>query len=166
VIFLLEDNGYALSVPKQRATSITHHADRARSYGFPGVVVPHGSPEQVYEVMGEAVERARAGGGPTLVEVQIDRMAGGFEGDWQRYRPEDEMELMRERDVVRLFERRLVDRGILDEQTIAAMTEGFGQEFSEAVEFARASEFPAPEEAFKHLFPEQSSVPRPVEVAA
>jgi pyruvate dehydrogenase E1 component alpha subunit len=166
VIFLLEDNGYALSVPKQRATSIGHHAERAQSYGFPGVVVPHGSPEGVYEVMGEAVARARAGEGPTLVEVQIDRMAGGFEGDWQRYRPDDEMKLMEERDVMKVFEQRLIARGVLDADTISAMTEEFRQEFSDAVEFARASEFPDPEEAFKHLFPERSSVPQPVEVAA
>jgi TPP-dependent pyruvate/acetoin dehydrogenase alpha subunit len=64
---------------------------------------------------------------------------------------------MQERDAVKLFEQRLIERGILDVGAISAMTDEFSEEFSKAVEFARASEFPAPEEAFEHLFPERPS---------
>lgn len=166
VIFLLEDNGYALSVPKTRATSVAHHADRAQGYGFPGIIVPYGAPERVYEVMGEAVERARRGDGPTLVEVQTDRVAGGFEGDSQWYRSRDEIALMQERDSMQAFQDRLLGQRTVDEASVRELTDQFRQEVLDAIEYARASPFPAAEEAFAHLFPDNTAAPRPVEVTA
>jgi pyruvate dehydrogenase E1 component alpha subunit len=166
VIFLLEDNGYALSVPKSRATSIERYADRAAGYGFPGVTVPPSEPELVYEVMGEAVARARAGEGPTLVEVQIDRIRGGFEGDRQWYRPEEEFELMRERDAVATYQQQLIERGVLSPADVETMTATYTTEVAEAIEFARASPYPSEAEALTHVFAETPRVPTGSEVMA
>jgi pyruvate dehydrogenase E1 component alpha subunit len=163
---LLEDNGYALSVPKARATSIERYAERAAGYGFPGVTVPPSEPERVYKVMGDAVARARAGEGPTLVEVQIDRIRGGFEGDRQWYRSEEEFALMRERDAVETYQRRLIERGLLSAADVEAMTETYTNEVAEAIEFARESAFPSEAEAFTHVFADSPRVPTASEVMA
>ena len=81
---------------------------------MPGVLIPDNDPVAVYEAAGEAVARARRGGGPSLIEVKTDRLFGHFEGDPQVYRTKEEMALLTERDALRAFERRLVDTGVLD----------------------------------------------------
>src|ERR1035437_5239068 len=81
VVFVCEDNAWAISVPKEKATAIANNSDRAAAYGIPGVLIPDNDPVAVYEAAGEAVARARAGRGPTLIEVKTDRLLGHFEGD-------------------------------------------------------------------------------------
>ncbi|WP_235738839.1 thiamine pyrophosphate-dependent dehydrogenase E1 component subunit alpha [Nocardioides alcanivorans] len=88
VLFVVEDNDWGISVPRSASTSIPSNAERARGYGIPGVRVEENSVEAVYAAAGEAIDRARAGGGPTLLEVHTLRLWGHFEGDAQGYRPD------------------------------------------------------------------------------
>ena len=115
VVFVCEDNAWAISVPKEKATAIANNSDRAAAYGIPGVLIPDNDPVAVYEAAGEAVARARAGRGPTLIEVKTDRLLGHFEGDAQIYRTKDEMETLTQRDALKLYERRLIAAGTLTE---------------------------------------------------
>src|SRR5665811_844998 len=106
VVFVCEDNAWAISVPKDKAIAIANNSDRASAYGMPGVLIPDNDPVAIYEAAGEAVARARRGGGPSLIEVKTDRLLGHFEGDPQLYRTPEEMALLKERDALRAFERR------------------------------------------------------------
>src|SRR3546814_20589001 len=80
VIFIIEDNAYGISVCKAESTSVASNADRAAAYGMPGVFVPGNDPDAIYEAAGEAIARARAGGGPTLIELETHRLEGHFVG--------------------------------------------------------------------------------------
>ena len=80
VVFVCEDNAWAISVPKETATAIANNSDRAAAYGIPGVLIPDNDPVAVYEAAGEAVARARRGAGPSLIEVKTDRLLGPLRG--------------------------------------------------------------------------------------
>jgi len=83
-VFVCQDNNYGISVNKANSTAVESVADRAASYGMPGVRVTENDPDQVFEAVGEAVARARRGEGPTLLEVKVDRFYGHFQGDPRR----------------------------------------------------------------------------------
>jgi len=152
VVFVCEDNAWAISVPKEKSTAIPNNSDRASAYGIPGVLIPDNDPVAIYEAAGEAVERARRGGGPTLIEVKTDRLFGHFEGDPQVYRSKEELERLRERDAVRRFEARLIETGVLTEDEARRVWEAARAEVDEAIAFARESPYPAPESALEHVF--------------
>jgi TPP-dependent pyruvate/acetoin dehydrogenase alpha subunit len=152
VVFVCEDNAWAISVPKDKATAIANNSDRAAAYGMPGVLVADNDPVAIYETAGEAVARARRGGGPSLIEVKTDRLFGHFEGDPQVYRSADEMTLLKERDALRAFERRLIDTGAMTAAEAQAAWDGARAEVDEAIEFARSSPYPKPEAALEHVF--------------
>jgi pyruvate dehydrogenase E1 component alpha subunit len=152
VVFVCEDNAWAISVPKQASTAVVTNADRAAAYGMPGTYVADNDPLAVYGAAGEAVARARRGDGPTLIEVRTDRLLGHFEGDPQVYRDAAEFDAMRDRDAIQRFEGRLVASGVLDQATIAEVRSVARAEVAEALEFARSSPYPAPETALEHVF--------------
>jgi pyruvate dehydrogenase E1 component alpha subunit len=95
VVFVCEDNQWAISVPKNKATSVPSVAVRAAGYGMPGVHVEHNDAVAVFEAAGPAIARARSGQGPTLIEVKTDRYFGHFQGDPESYRPKDEVASLR-----------------------------------------------------------------------
>jgi len=152
VVFVCEDNAWAISVPKEKATAIANNSDRAPAYGIPGVLIPDNDPVAVYEAAGEAVARARRGEGPTLIEVKTDRLLGHFEGDPQVYRTKEELDGLKERDAIRRLERRLAESGALAEADAKKAWEEAQAEVDEAIEFARSSPYPAPESALEHVF--------------
>lgn len=152
VLFVCEDNAWAISVPKSASTAVGTNADRAAAYGIPGTYVADNDPLAVYGAAGEAVARARGGGGPTLIEVRTDRLLGHFEGDPQVYRDAAEFDAMRERDAIRRFEERLLAAGALDPETVERVRAEARAEVAEALEFARSSPYPAPEAALEHVF--------------
>jgi TPP-dependent pyruvate/acetoin dehydrogenase alpha subunit len=152
VVFVCEDNAWAISVPKDKATAIANNSDRATAYGIPGVLVPDNDPVAVFEAAGEAVARARRGGGPSLIEVKTDRLFGHFEGDPQVYRSKEEMALLTERDALRAFERRLVDTAVLSSAAAQAVWDAARAEVDQAIEFARTSPYPDPASALDHVF--------------
>ncbi len=152
VVFVCEDNAWAISVPKGKATAIASNSDRAAAYGIPGVLVPDNDPIAIYETAGDAVARARRGGGPSLIEVRTDRLFGHFEGDPQVYRTPEEMALLKERDAMRAFERRLIDTGAITAAEAQTVWDRARAEVDEAIEFARTSPYPEPAAALQHVF--------------
>ena len=154
VVFVIENNGYALSVPVARACATEHLYRRAEGYGFPGALVVDNDPVALYETAARAIARARAGDGPSLIEVRTDRLAGGFEGDRQAYRPEGELDALNARDVVPRFEQALVDAGVLDQARVAELWAAEAEAVQDAIEFARSSPWPQPDDAFRRVFAE------------
>ena len=152
VVFVCEDNEYAISVPKSASTAIPDNSDRASAYGIPGVLVSDNDPVAVYEVMGAAMDRARRGDGPSLIEVKTDRLWGHFEGDADAYRSDAFKEDMNERDPLVVFGARLASEGILSEVEQTSIQEAQYAVVEEAIEFALASPYPAPEAALDHVF--------------
>jgi TPP-dependent pyruvate/acetoin dehydrogenase alpha subunit len=152
VVFVCEDNAWAISVPKEKATAIANNSDRAAAYGIPGLLIPDNDPVAVYEAAGDAVARARAGRGPTLIEVKTDRLLGHFEGDAQIYRTKDEMETLTQRDALKLYERRLIAAGTLTEDGAGQVWVAAQAEVDAAIEYARQSPYPEPEAALLHVF--------------
>jgi acetoin:2,6-dichlorophenolindophenol oxidoreductase subunit alpha len=152
VVFVCEDNKWAISVPKSEATSVPSNDVRAAAYGMPGVLVEHNDPVEVFAAAGDAVERARKGGGPTLIEVKTDRYLGHFQGDPEIYRPKGEVEELRKHDPIPRLAAQLAQSGILNDAQREAMTARVKKEVAEAYEFAQASPYPDPEEALQHVF--------------
>jgi len=152
VVFVCEDNAYAISVPKEASTAIADNSDRASAYGIPGVLVPDNDPLAVYEVAGEAIRRARAGEGPSLVEVKTDRLWGHFEGDADLYRTDEFKAAMAERDPLELYRQRLIEENVLTPAKAEEIQKTTHAEVDEAIDFARQSEYPKPEDALLHVF--------------
>lgn len=152
VVFICEDNAFAISVPKATATAIADNSDRAAAYGIPGVLVPENDPVAVYEVAGEAIRRARAGKGPSLIEVKTDRLWGHFEGDADAYRTDGFKEGMQARDALTVFPEKLIQQGVLTAAAIEEIKIRMNGEVEEAIEFARSSPYPQPEAALEHVF--------------
>jgi pyruvate dehydrogenase E1 component alpha subunit len=152
VIFVCEDNSWAISVPKTASTAIASNADRAAAYGMPGVRVEHNDAIEVFEVAGEAVARARGGEGPSLIEVRTDRYLGHFQGDPEAYRPKDEVPRLREHDPIPALAAHLRERGLLDDAKDADIRARAHQRVVDAYAFARQSPYPEPAEALQHVF--------------
>lgn len=152
VVFVVEDNDWGISVPRSASTSVTSNAVRGDGYGMPGVRVEDNSVEAVHAAAGEAVARARAGEGPTLLEVHTLRLWGHFEGDAQGYRPE--LDGVPGRDPIPTYTDQLIADGVLDETEVKIMHESATERVEEAVAFAKDSPLPRPEEALKYVFSE------------
>jgi TPP-dependent pyruvate/acetoin dehydrogenase alpha subunit len=151
-IFVCEDNAWAISVPKEKATAIADNSLRGAAYGIPGVRIDDNDVVAVYEAAGEAVVRARRGGGPTLIEVSTDRLLGHFEGDPQVYRTKEEMDRLRARDAIKRFEATLVETKVLTAEEAADAWRAGQAEVDEAIAFARTSPYPSPESALAGVF--------------
>ena len=152
VVFVCEDNAWAISVPKDKATAIANNSDRAAGYGIPGVLIPNNDPVAIYEAATEAIARARSGKGPSLIEVKTDRLFGHFEGDPQVYRTKEEMETLEARDALKRFEKQLVERGMLSADSARSVWDAARAEVDAAIDFARQSPYPKPESALEHVF--------------
>ena len=152
VIFVCEDNKYAVSVEKSASTAIASNANRAAAYGIPGVGIEHNDALEVFSAGGTAIARARRGEGPTLIEVKTDRYLGHFEGDAQVYRPKGEVEELRRDDPIPKLGTSLRDRGHLDDQKDEAIRAKVHKRIEKAFEFARSSPYPVPEEALRDVF--------------
>lgn len=152
VVFVCEDNSYAISVPKSKSTCIASNADRAASYGIPGFEINENDVVAVYEAAGEAVARARRGEGPTLMEVKTYRYLGHFQGDAELYRDKNEVGQLRQTDPIQRLGRQLVEQGVLSEGDLIGLDQDAAQKVNEAIEYARQSPYPQPEDALKHVF--------------
>jgi acetoin:2,6-dichlorophenolindophenol oxidoreductase subunit alpha len=153
-IYLCENNQYAVTTAARDACAVEDIADRAGAYGIPGVVVDGQDPVAVHETVGKAVARARAGEGPSLIEAKTYRYMEHAEGlpIAARYRTSEELAQWQARDPVPVFGRRLVDEGVLTERQIEDVKGQVRAEVDAAVEFARQSPFPEPDEAFECLY--------------
>ena len=154
VVFLVENNLYAISVPAkvQVAGSI---AGRAEGYGCPGIEVDGNDLLAVYEAAREAFERARAGEGPTLIEAKTYRLtAHSSDDDDRRYRELEEIEEWRRKDPIARFEKYLEEAGLLDEEEKEEMAARIKAEVDEAVEYAEAAPYADPEETLERVYAE------------
>ena len=152
VVFVCEDNRWAISVPKEKSTAIASNADRAASYGMPGVSVEHNDAVEVFSAAGEAIARARRGDGPTLIEVQTDRYLGHFQGDAEVYRPKDEASQLRGQDPIPRLDAQMRADGLLDDALVEQIRSRAQQRVTAAYDFARESPLPEPAEALEHVF--------------
>jgi pyruvate dehydrogenase E1 component alpha subunit len=152
VVFVVEDNDWGISVPRSQSTSVASNADRAAAYGMPGVRVEDNSVEAVYAAAGEAIARARSGGGPTLIEVHTLRLWGHFEGDAEGYRPD--LKTVPEHDPIPIYRDRLLRTGALDDGQYQSMQKSAGERVEDAIEFAKSSPTPDPLDHLSYVFSE------------
>lgn len=152
VVFVCEDNKYAISVEKSDSTSVAWNTDRASGYGMLGIPVADNDAVEVYQAAEVAITRARQGEGPSLIEVKTDRYLGHFQGDPEVYRPKDESKELRKNDPIPKLERYLLERGFISEQGRAEIHKIAKEKVGDAFEFGRASAYPRPEEALEDVF--------------
>lgn len=152
VIFVVEDNAWGISVAKAASTAIPNNAARAAAYGMPGHHVTGNDPIAVFAAAGEAIALARNGGGPSLIDIETDRLAGHFMGDAEAYRPKGELETLRARDPIPALADKLRAEDGVTEGELAAITERARGKVDDAIQFARDSDYPEPEEALEKVF--------------
>lgn len=152
VVFVVEDNDWGISVPRARSTAVPSNATRAAAYGIPGIRVEDNSVEAVHAAAGEAVERARAGGGPTLIEVHTLRLWGHFEGDAEGYRPE--LATVSAHDPIPAYRRQLTDAAVLTDEQFEAMQAAALEKVDDAIAFAKDSPAPDPLDHLRYVFAE------------
>jgi pyruvate dehydrogenase E1 component alpha subunit len=150
-IFVCENNGYAESTPRQRHQKIDDIAARAVAYNMPSLSVDGNDAGAVYLAASEAVARARAGGGPTLIEAKTYRIRGHYEGDPQIYRTKEEVEAWEKRDPIVRWREALMERDV-PATKFAEVDARIEQELQEAVAFAEQSPLPDPAEARSDIF--------------
>jgi pyruvate dehydrogenase E1 component alpha subunit len=143
VVFVCENNQYAMSMSMARATAVANVADRASAYAIPGVIVDGNDFAAVAEASFEAVERARAGEGPTLIEAKTYRTRGHSRSDRNRYRSREEIDEWKARDPIASFEKEIVALGIAAEARVAEIAAEVEKEMAEAAVEASASPWPA-----------------------
>jgi pyruvate dehydrogenase E1 component alpha subunit len=152
VVIVVEDNDWGISVPRASSTSVASNADRAGAYGIPGVRVEDNSVEGVHAAAGEAIARARSGGGPTLIEVHTLRLWGHFEGDAEGYRPD--LQSVPEHDPIPRYRDLLLETGALADGQYAAMQAAASERVADAIDFAKSSPAPDPLEHLSYVFSE------------
>ncbi|HXA43842.1 MAG TPA: thiamine pyrophosphate-dependent dehydrogenase E1 component subunit alpha [Candidatus Solibacter sp.] len=160
VIFMVENNSYAISVPQNLQMAITDVADRASGYGMPGVVVDGQDVLEVYRVTREAADRARAGEGPTLIEAKTHRLTSHSSDDDQRvYREAGELEKEAKDDVIPRFRRQLLETGMIDDKQEKAMRSEIDAIIDAATEAAENAPYPEPEDTFLNVYSEGPPFP-------
>ncbi|MDI9569061.1 MAG: thiamine pyrophosphate-dependent dehydrogenase E1 component subunit alpha [bacterium] len=154
-IFVCENNQYASTTPYRTTTSVENIADRAVGYGIPGVVVDGNDVFAVYEAAKTAVERARAGGGPSLIEAKTYRVKGHFVGDPELYRSKDEVrDRFENDDPLKNFRKQVLTANQLTEGELEEIEKQVQEELDAAVAFAEESPYPEPGELFEDLYVE------------
>lgn len=152
VVFVIENNRFALSFPTEERLEPTNLAEHAETYGIPAETIDGSAVETVYETLSDRLDRARTGGGPFLVEHKLHRLEGHYVGDKEQYREADVDEIREEWDPVRKYRETLFERGWLTETADEELTETVESEVEDAIEFARNSEYPDPGEAYENLY--------------
>jgi 2-oxoisovalerate dehydrogenase E1 component len=151
-LFLIENNLYAEFTRADHHAKVEHLSDRAAAYGIPGATVDGNDIWAVYHATQEAVERARSGGGPTLVECQTYRIHGHTEGESAEYRSTTEVEEWRGRDPIMRWRKHLLDSGILTEEQATEMERQARDAVEEAVAFAQSNPDPTLESITEDIF--------------
>ena len=155
VIFLVENNIYAISVRQEKQMAVPHVADKAAGLGLPGVSVDGLDVARVYEAVSEAAERARRGQGPTLIEARVQRQTPHSSDDDDRsYRPREDIEAMKAADPLAAFRRVLQGRKFLTDKLEADLEAQAREEVEDAIAFAEAAPYPDVGEAAHPVFVE------------
>jgi pyruvate dehydrogenase E1 component alpha subunit len=152
VVFVCENNQYGMSTSTERSTAVKNIADRAAAYAMPGVIVDGNRFADVATASFEAVERARAGKGPTLIESKTYRIRGHSRSDRNRYRTKDEIESWQQRDPITLFEAELKSYGLVSDDEIAVIRDEVEAEIAAGIAYANESPSPAVTDVTKYVY--------------
>ncbi len=159
VVFVCENNQYAESTLQKDdesgrpfATNIDDLAVRAQAYGIPGITVNGNDPDEVYQAAKEAVDRARRGEGPTLLECRTYKWYGHYIGDPALYRPESEVEEWKAKDPIPAYEERLLKAQVLTDTLVEEIEQELNDELEHAIKFAKESPLPDPADAMKNIY--------------
>ena len=152
VIYIIENNLYAQATRITNTCKVENLSDRAVAYGIPGVTVDGNDVLAVYEVVSEAINRARRGEGPTIVECKTYRSHGHYEGDPQVYKSKEEIEAWLKNDPVLSFQKQLAEIGVLTAKEANTIKQELADEMNRAVKFAQESPFPDPEDTLEGVY--------------
>lgn len=153
VIFMCENNRYAISVPMHKQMPVDSVASRASAYGFPGVSIDGTDMVAVYEAVSAATARARAGDGPTLVEANVERLLPHTtDDDHTRYRPKDDIESMKNRDPIDITRNTLISQGLLSDSEAQQILNEAKATVNAVTDEVDALGYPPVDTMFDHLF--------------
>jgi len=152
VIFVIENNGYAMGTSVKRSSVVEDLSTLGEAYGMPSFAVDAMNVEDVHEAVSEAAERARSGNGPTLLEFRTYRYKGHSMSDPQKYRTKEEVEEYKLKDPIELVRKTIIDNNILSDEEIDAITQKVKAQVTEAVKFAEESPWPDGQDAFKDVY--------------
>jgi len=153
VIFVVENNYYAISVPQPLQMAVKSVAERAAGYGIPGVSADGSDVLECYRVAKEAYSRAKQGAGPTLIEYRVPRLGSHSSDDQQeRYRSKEEIEATRRRDPLVTFRAYLEEAGVLTDERRSAIAERVKRDINEATDQAERMPLPDPESAARFVY--------------
>ncbi|MDR9802415.1 thiamine pyrophosphate-dependent dehydrogenase E1 component subunit alpha [Bacillus paralicheniformis] len=153
VIFVAENNGYGEATPFSYASSCESIADRAAAYGIPGIRVDGKDAAAVFQAAGRAIERAKNGEGPTLIECMTYRNYGHFEGDAQRYKTNDEKAVhQEEKDAIAVFKSELLAKGLMSEEEQSRIEKEVEEAVEQAVAFSEKSAHPEETELLTDVY--------------
>jgi 2-oxoisovalerate dehydrogenase E1 component len=165
LVFVCQNNGFAISVPFRKEYHLEYAAQRAAGYGFPGVTCDGRDPVTCYHLSKEAVARARQGGGPTLIETLVDRLgAHSSEDDQRRYRSQEELDQLAKNDCLVRFQKRLLDEQIISEQDVEQYEERVKEEVTKATREGLDAPDAPPENALTNVY--SADVPKAIDAPA
>ncbi|MGR6003481.1 3-methyl-2-oxobutanoate dehydrogenase subunit alpha [Bacillus cereus] len=155
VIFMCENNKYAISIPVEKQLACKNVSDRAIGYGMPGYTIDGNDPLAVYKAVKEATDRGRRGEGPTLIETVSYRLTAHSSDDDDRvYRDKEEVEEAKKKDSIITFATYLKEAGVLTEESEKQMLDEIMHIVNEATEYAENAPYATPEDALKHVYAE------------
>jgi len=152
IIFTIENNLWAESVPTHLSSAVKHYADRGLSHGVPGVTIDGNDVLEVYDTYHKYIEQARRGGGPVVIEAMTYRWYGHSEIDPANYRTADELAEWKAKDPVLRYEKHLTENGILTQADLDAEVEKIDAEIEDAIEYSESSPMPKAEEALEDVY--------------
>ncbi|WP_242434614.1 pyruvate dehydrogenase (acetyl-transferring) E1 component subunit alpha [Hymenobacter amundsenii] len=155
VIFVVENNGYAMGTSVQRSSNVTELYTIGESYDMPSEPVNAMNVEDVHEAVARAAERARAGEGPTFLEFKTYRYKGHSMSDPAKYRTKDELEDYRSRDTIEAVRHTILTHNLATEEDLAAIDEKIKGQVQESVEFAEKSDYPTADELYHDVYVQQ-----------
>ncbi len=158
VIFLCENNGYAISVPLAQQMAVDSVASRAEGYGMPGIVVDGADITAVYEATSEAANRARSGKGPTIVETMVERyLPHTSDDDDSRYRLREDIEKARRRDPLRMLKEQLLANQLLSERDDEKVQRDAKREVDAATDYIDAAPYPTTEDFSRFVYADDAT---------
>jgi len=159
IVFACENNEYGEFTPRHKTMAITDIVDRAAGYGMPGVIVDGMDVIAVHEAAVEAVERARQGGGPSLIEAKTYRFYNhhGIQNLGLKYRPDEEVATWKQRDPIFTFEDRMIENGVATREKVDEIWAELRQDIETAIQFADDSPYPTPDQIMVDVYTKSST---------
>ena len=159
IVFACENNEYGEFTPRHKTMAITDIVDRAAGYGMPGVIVDGMDVIAVHEAAVEAVERARQGGGPSLIEAKTYRYYNhhGIQNLGLKYRPDEEVAAWKQRDPIFTFEDRMIENGVATREKVDEIWAELRQDIETAIQFADDSPYPTPDQIMVDVYTKSSA---------